>query len=126
MDDHPRLVEGAPTLDELKEAFEAEPGNREAASRYGWELYGLRHYKPAVEVLEAAHKLAPDDPEIAYVLGLSLKQLKEKQRAIKAFQVAVNKADRLENKLRATMLKRLALGQASFLKSGAWEMEPPA
>ncbi len=126
MDDESRLAEGAPTIDELTEALEADPGNREAASRLGWELYSLRHYKAAVEVLQSAHDLTKDDPEIAYVLGLSLKQLKEDDRAIKAFQSAAKYADKLENKLRATMLKRMSHGQANFLKSGDWDMEPPA
>jgi Flp pilus assembly protein TadD len=126
MDDRPRLAEGAPTIDELKAAFEADPGNREAASRLGWELYGLRHYKAATEVLEAAHNLAPDDPEIAYVLGLSLKHLQETDRARKAFESAAKHADKLENKLRATMLTRMAHGQINFLKSGSWNLERPA
>ncbi|MGA9193403.1 MAG: hypothetical protein WBZ24_16890 [Anaerolineales bacterium] len=126
MDEDPRLAKGAPTIDDLKEAFEADPNNGEAASRLGWELYSLRHYKAAAEVLQSAHDLAKDDPEIAYVLGLTLKQLKEKDRAVKAFQAAAKNADRLENKLRATMLKRLSHGQANFLKSGDWDMERPA
>lgn len=123
MDDHPRLAEGAPTVDELKEAYAADPNNAEAASRLGWELYSLRHYKAAIEVLEAAQKLAPDDAEIAYVLGLSLKQVKEDSRAVKAFQSAAKNADRLDNKLRGSMLKRMAQGQVNFIKSGDWEME---
>ena len=126
MDDQPRLTDGAPTVDELKAAFESDPGNREAASRLGWELYGLRHFKAAIETLEAAQKLAPDDPEIAYVLGLSLKQLKEGDRAIKAFQTAAKHADKLDNKLRASMLKRMAHAQTNFLTSGNWEMELPS
>lgn len=126
MDDDPRLSEGAPTIDDLKEAFQADPKDGEAASRLGWELYSLRHYKEAVEVLQSAHDRAKDDPEIAYVLGLTLKQLQEKDRAIKAFQSAAKNADRLENKLRASMLKRLSHGQANFLSSGDWDMERPA
>jgi tetratricopeptide (TPR) repeat protein len=126
MDEHPRLAEGAPTIEDLQAAFDAEPGNREAASRLGWELYGLRHYRAAIGALEAAHKLAPDDAEIAYVLGLSLKQLNEKDRAIKAFEGACKGSEHLENKLRASMLKRMSQGQINFLKSGKWNMEPPA
>ncbi len=127
MDDHPRLAEGAPTVDELKEAYAADPDNAEAASRLGWELYSLRHYKAAIEVLEAAQKLAPDDAEIAYVLGLSLKQFKERTAGRSR---PSNRRPRTQTGLTTScgrsMLKRMAQGQANFLKSGDWEMEPPA
>jgi tetratricopeptide (TPR) repeat protein len=126
MDYQPRLAEGAPKIDDLKAALEADPKDSEAASRLGWELYGLRDFEGAAEALDTAHKLAPDDPEIAYGLGLSLKQLRENDRAIKAFKVAVKHADRVENNLRAAMLRRMGDAQISFLESGDWHMEPPA
>lgn len=123
MNEKPMLTEGAPTIEELQAAHEADPQNLEAASRLGWELYGLRHYKAAAEVLASARKLAPEDPELAYAHGLALKNLKETEAARKAFSAAAKHASRLPNPLRAAMLQRMSQAQLNYLQDGAWEMD---
>jgi tetratricopeptide (TPR) repeat protein len=123
MNEKPTLMEGAPTIEELQAAFEADPKNPQAAGRLGWELYGLRHFKAASEILEAARKLAPDDPELAYVQGLTLKNLMENEAARKAFAAAIKNASRLSNPLRSAMLQRLSQAQLNYLEGGAWNMD---
>jgi Flp pilus assembly protein TadD len=123
MDRKAKLAAGAPTVEALQAAYEADPQNAEAAGRLGWELYSLRHYKAASEVLESARKLAPNDAELAYVQGLTLKNLMEKDGARKAFSAAFKNASKLPNPLRSTMLQRMSQAQLNYLESGAWNMD---
>ncbi|HET7009601.1 MAG TPA: tetratricopeptide repeat protein [Anaerolineales bacterium] len=91
--------------------------------RKGWSNYAAGDFDEAILQFEAARRLTPDDPEPAYGLGLSFKMFGRKQQAAVAFREAAALADRLENRTRATMLRRLALAHVNHLERGQWDLE---
>lgn len=105
---------------------EALPGtdDPEALVRRGWALYGSGEWNQAAEQARQASTLTPTDPEPSYLLGMALKAAGDRQGATKAFQRAALDAARLSDTGRATMLRRLAIGQANWLDKGEWDLEP--
>jgi tetratricopeptide (TPR) repeat protein len=117
-----RLVQGAPTLDDLRARVQDEPGALEPMRALGWALYGLERYQEAVESLREAHRKYPDDAETGYALGLALKQVGEDQEARKAFETVLDHLDTLEGDIRSDMMKKLAKGQINVLDHGSWDI----
>jgi thioredoxin-like negative regulator of GroEL len=85
------------------------------ALREGWRLYGRGSLAEArrLIMLEAAH--APDDPEAAYLLGLIFKARGEVDNAGKAFAAVTRTADRIRDRIRSDMLRRLAEANLGLL-----------
>jgi tetratricopeptide (TPR) repeat protein len=91
--------------------------------RQGWAHYGAGEYEPAIVQFEQARRLAPEDPEPAFGLGLSHKVTGRQAPAIAAFREAAAHAEHLKDRTRATMLRRLALGHVNHLERGEWDLE---
>ncbi len=91
--------------------------------RKGWAQYGAGEVEPAIVQFEKARRLAPEDPEPAFGLGLCLKKAGQRSQATSAFRQAASLAERLTDRTRATMLRRLALGHVNHLERGQWDLE---
>lgn len=126
MADHPQWVEAAPTLEQLEQAARENPNDLDAHRRYGWALYGVHRYEEAIQVLDAAREKHPSDAEILYALALSLKQAGDKVRAAQMFRQVIDHLDTIENPTRASMLKRLSLGNINYLERGTWDLQTVA
>ena len=100
------------------------PDDAAAQLRYGWELYGSGDAKGALTQARRAAALAPTDAEAAYLSGMALKLVGDIAEAVAAFRSAAALAVGQGDSSRATMLRRLAVGQANRLEKGAWDLEP--
>jgi len=63
----------------------------------------------------AALGRAPQDPEVAYFLGLIFKAGEETPRAVKAFAAVIKTFDVIEDRTRAEMLRRPAQAHLDML-----------
>ncbi len=94
--------------------------------REGWRLYGSKGNDDAAEEnFRRAISSNPNSVDAYYGLALVLKTQDRRQEAIQMFQKVVDllNANVVEDRSRAQMLRRLALGHINWLKSGDWNLE---
>jgi tetratricopeptide (TPR) repeat protein len=62
-------------------AVDRAPGSGAAKDTLGWAYYKTGHYEQAARVLEEAHRLLPDAPEVVYHLGMASAKLGQDKKA---------------------------------------------
>ncbi len=87
-------------------------------------MYGQGDWEDAVREVRAGLERFPDALDLRYIEGLSLKRLGRQSEAAAAFREALLRVDRVEDKTRAAMLRRLLVGHINMLEQGAWNLEP--
>jgi tetratricopeptide (TPR) repeat protein len=104
----------------------ADPGRVDAGpvSAQAWGLYGAGEYEDALQAVRSGLEPFPDALDLRYVEGLILKQLGRQREAVGAFREALLRVDRVEDKTRAAMLRRLLVGHVNLLEQGGWNLEP--
>lgn len=102
-----------------------EPSDLEGYMRRGWAFHSRGQHDRAEADFHQAKKLAPNSIDVNYVLGLIYKAQGKKDEAIKSFQSVIRliESDELEDKTRAEMLRRLALGHVNEISKGDWNLE---
>ena len=103
-----------------------EPKTADDFLRKGWMQHaGEKLYSSAEESFRRAISLSPNMVDAHYALGLVLKAQRRNAEAIQAFEKVVSliSAGVLEDHVRGTMLRRLALGHANQLTGGDWALE---
>jgi Flp pilus assembly protein TadD len=96
-------------IEELEELAQSQPDNVDVQRRWAWSLLRTNHSQRAKEVLEAAAKKAPKDPELWYAMGVVLLRVNELDGAKEAFKkVNTLLADRAHESPRLTMLNHMA------------------
>ena len=100
----------------LQEKASRQPDDRDLQRKLAWALYGVGRFEDARDAFEKARERWPDDIEFHYGLGLSLKQLGQREVALTEFGKALATGER---SVQASMLRRLAEEQRNILMKGA-------
>ena len=116
-------IEPTIDLDAIAAEATALPDDPAGFLRAGWAYYGAGQYHEAIEHFETAQRLAPDDLEPAFGLGMGFKKTGNKDAAVSAFRKVAERVGRVSDTARGTMLRRLALGHANYLERGQWDLE---
>jgi tetratricopeptide (TPR) repeat protein len=116
-------AEPAAILDNYRAAATSRPGDPEPQIDLGWGLYGAGQFAEAVKQFEKVVEQNANSVDALYGLGLSHKALGDKAAAVAAFEKVAALADALEDKVRGTMLRRLAHGHVNEMNSGDWNLE---
>jgi Flp pilus assembly protein TadD len=103
------------SIEERKIALQSNPDDPNAHARLGWALYSAGITEEALEVLQQARKRFSEDIEVAYALGLALKQANKKKKAKSAFKelLAIKESPTVAAK--AAMFRNLAKIQMDTL-----------
>lgn len=93
--------------------------------RRGMANYARKQYEKATLDLQAAIALDPKEREAYYALGMVKKAQGNKDEAVAAFQQVLDmiSSDRGANRVKADMLRRLALGHINEISQGDWNLE---
>jgi tetratricopeptide (TPR) repeat protein len=102
-----------------------EPKTAEDFIKRGMAYYARKLYDAAEKDLKQAVLLDPKSVDGYYSLGMVYKAAKMTDQSIEAFGKAVDLIQQgvIENRSKAEMLRRLALGHANELRSGDWNLE---
>jgi tetratricopeptide (TPR) repeat protein len=113
----------AEILDNYRAAATSRPGDPEPQIDLGWGLYGAGQFAEAVQQFDQVVEQNPNAVDALYGLGLSHKALGHKEAAVTTFDKVAGLADVLEDKVRGSMLRRLAHGHINEMNSGDWNLE---
>lgn len=93
--------------------------------RRGYAYYARSKFPEAEGDFKKAMEIEPKAVDAIYALGMSLKAQGRKDDSIQAFQQVIDMIGQgaIENKVRANMLRRLALGHINEIKEGDWNLE---
>ena len=102
-----------------------EPGTAEEYVRRGMAYYARKQFDAAVADLNKAISLNPKEREAYYALGMVRKAQEKKEEAVAAFQQALDliASETDTNRVKADMLRRLALGHINEISQGDWNLE---
>jgi tetratricopeptide (TPR) repeat protein len=89
----------------------------------GWFYYFQKDYSKADADYRRALQERPDDLDTVYALALNLKAMGHTQEAVESFQTVNLLADRLADKLRANIIKRISVGHINSMTQGNWNLE---
>ena len=90
--------------------------------RLGWAYYAKGKYEYAVETFKGANARFSDDVEVLYALALTLKVMGNKDKALSFFRKVTLLSEKIEDKDKAGMLRRLAIGHANVIVDGDWNL----
>jgi tetratricopeptide (TPR) repeat protein len=103
------------------------PEPRTAAEflRRGYGYYGRSLFSEAIRDFKAAISLDSELLDAVYALGLALKADKQDEDSVKAFRQVLDllNAGAVADRIRADMLRRLALGHINEITLGDWNLE---
>lgn len=109
------------------EAFQRQaqesPSDAAAQLRFGWALYGAGRLQEAQKVLEEAARNHPNDLEVLYALGLTLKRAGDPEPARAAFQKILELIPGIQDRTRSAILRRIAHGHLHMMEDGRWDLE---
>jgi len=110
----------------LVETYRAEAGAKPqdvlAQAGLGWGLYGAGQYAEAARQFERVLALDMNYLDAHYGLGLANKALGHKEPAVAAFDRVAKLASQIDDKIRGTMLRRLAHGHVNEINAGDWQL----
>ncbi len=98
------------------------PTNAEGFSQRGWAYYNLQEYELAKDDFLEALKENREDIDIQYALALTLKSMGKKNEAISHFEQLLGSLDKINDRNRASMIKKLTLGHIHRLTQGDWNL----
>lgn len=121
MNEQPSRFEDSPELEEFERQAKENPDDLTAQRQYAWALYAAMQFDEAVKLFKNLAEHSPADAEAHYALGLASREAGDVETAKRAFEAALDHVDGLESEARATMMRRLAEGNLSFLAKGSWK-----
>lgn len=89
----------------------------------GWSYYAHHEYEKAAADFDRAVQAMPESIDINYAYGLALKAAGRDTDAVKYFNRVLENLPSLDNRVRASMLSRLAQGQINHIQIGDWNLE---
>jgi tetratricopeptide (TPR) repeat protein len=103
----------------------SKPDTIEEILSLGWSEYASGQFEAAEKTFRKVLDQSADAIEAYYGLGLSLKAQDRREETIRAFQKVVDllEKDQAVDRVRKTMLRRLALGHINVLRQGDWNLE---
>lgn len=103
-------------LDMARHARDLAPYDPSAADTLGWILFKRGDYAWAISLLQASAEKLPDEPEVAYHLGMTYYMMNDETRASNAFKRAVASAREFSGKEEAR--RRLAQLTLDYTQGG--------
>jgi hypothetical protein len=102
-----------------------EPHSAAEYLRRGYAFYGRSLFSEAIRDFKAATSLDSEMVDAVYALGLALKADDQDEESVQAFRqvLALLNAGAVADRVRADMLRRLALGHMNEITSGDWNLE---
>ncbi len=93
--------------------------------RRGMACYARQQFDKASLDLDAAISLDPKDREAYYALGMVKKAQEKPDEAVAAFRQVIDliSSETGANRVKADMLRRLALGHINEITQGDWNLE---
>jgi tetratricopeptide (TPR) repeat protein len=93
--------------------------------RRGYAYYSRSHYPQAIDDFQAAISREPDMVDAVFALGMALKAANQGDEGTRAFQqvLALLNAGAVADRIRADMLRRLAIGHINEIASGDWNLK---
>jgi len=101
---------------------EMKPSNSTELARRGWAYYYHQDFAKAREDFLEAVQSEPRNIDFQYGLALTLKLIGKSQEAVQAFQKILGQIDDIDDRVKATILKRLILGHINQLTQGNWNL----
>lgn len=113
-----------PDLDKQQQTAESivpvTPGDFRARA---WLYFYAKQPEKAEADFQAALQAEPGDLDTLFGLGLALKGQGRFDEAVRTYQEVLEKSVQLDDRVRATMVKRLAQGHINEIKLGDWNLE---
>jgi tetratricopeptide (TPR) repeat protein len=116
------LVEETDPIEAMKKELKKFPNDVGSYLRLGWAYYSNADYEKASETFSDGVDRFPEDVEIIYALALALKKSGEASKALANFRKVTLLAEKLEDRSKSGMLRRLAIGHANVLTEGDWNL----
>ena len=116
------LVKETDPIEAMKKELKRNPNEAESYLRLGWEYYSEGDYEMAAEIFSDGIDRFTDDVEILYALALAQKKSGEMSKALTNFRKVTLQAEKLEDRSRSGMLRRLAIGHANVISEGDWNL----
>ena len=91
--------------------------------RRAWLYYGKQLYEKSINDFYQALVGDPDNADIEFGLGLAYKINGEKEKAADFFEKTLGLIEKMDDGVRARMLKRLTTGHINQIKTGDWNLE---
>ncbi|OGO15654.1 MAG: hypothetical protein A2Z14_13215 [Chloroflexi bacterium RBG_16_48_8] len=109
-------------IDSLRAGVERNPTDVNQHLRLGWTYYGEDRLDEAIRAFQDAKDRFPEDIEVLYALALAYKKAGHKKDALGIFRTVIKAAEVLDDRMRGTMLRRLAIGHVNVLERGDWDL----
>lgn len=101
---------------------EIKPSNSTELARRGWAYYYHQDFTKARDDFMEAVQSEPGNIDFQFGLALTLKRMGKKQEAVQAFEKILEHINDLDDRVRATMLIRLAHGHINQITKGDWNL----
>ncbi|HEY9076961.1 MAG TPA: tetratricopeptide repeat protein [Anaerolineaceae bacterium] len=108
---------------EIIEPESMQASTAEEYSQRGWLFYGKQDYTHAEEDFRQSLSLSPDMADTLFALGLVMKAVGKNDEAIACFEKVLGLIPTMDDKTRASILKRLVSGHLNVLRKGDWDLE---
>jgi tetratricopeptide (TPR) repeat protein len=103
---------GSRGISTLQEELKNKPNELGSYTRLAWALYSLSKFDEAIATFQSAYERWPSEIEVNYGLGLALKMLGDREKALESFE----RAEASESKsVRSSMMQTLAAEQKEYL-----------
>ncbi|MDR3574754.1 MAG: hypothetical protein P4L50_12890 [Anaerolineaceae bacterium] len=99
------------------------PTTAEEYIRRAWLYYGKHNYEKSIDDFYEALGSDPENVDTVFGLGLALKADGNKDKSVVLFEKTLTLIDKMEDRVRARMLKRLTIGHINQIKTGNWNLE---
>lgn len=91
--------------------------------RRAWLYYGRKLYEKSIDDFYQALTGDPDNADIEFGLGLAYKAIGENEKAVDIFEKTLGLIEKMDDRVRSRMLKRLTTGHINQIKTGDWNLE---
>ena len=89
----------------------------------GWLYYGQQEYAKSQADFLRSLEMRPEDADTLYALGMSLAAGGDPVEAERIFEKTLLALDSIPDRVRASMLRRLANGHINRIRTGDWNLE---
>lgn len=118
----PVQIERSPSIESLQEELKRNPKVVKNYLHLGWTYYVQGSYDQASQILSDAKDRFPEDVEVLYALALALKKNGDTDAALRFFRKVTLLAEKMEDRAKSGMLRRLAIGHANVITEGDWNL----
>lgn len=108
---------------QISEPESLNPQSPAEFSLRGWLFYAKKDYSRAIDDYNKSLELDPTNIDTLYALGLAYKAQGDATKSVQIFSRLIPLLDTVDDKMRASLLRRLANGHINQVKTGEWDLE---